>query len=214
MRSRSDLALIEAASIIDAPPAPPVRPRSQIIASALFAAGSAMAILVLIGLYLSARTGALTANADWLAEGALPLTGPNIALFTLLLSVPLMAWAQHAIAHDDRQSLWVAFGLVLLLGVAFINAESYILTNLTLVGDGGKPVGISESIPGLLIFTIVGLHIAMVVGAMGSIILTGIRSLGGQMSSRDRDGISAVALYWYITVAVFIVLWYAIYVTK
>lgn len=214
MRTHSEIAVIESASIVDAGQAKPLRPRSQIVAAALFASAAAMAILVLLSLYISARSGALAANTEWLSPGSIPLTGPNIALFTLLLSVPVMAWAQYSIATDDRQNLWVAFGIVLLLGVAFINAESFILTNITLSHEAGKSIGITESIPGLLIFTIVGLHIAMVVGGLGSIILTGIRSLGGQMSSRDRDGISAVALYWYVTVAVFIVLWYAIYVTK
>ncbi len=210
----SELAIIERASILDAPPPNPIRPRSLVVAAALLAAGSALAILTLVGIYLAARHGALAANSDWIPAGGLPLTGPNVALFTLLLSVPTMAWAQHAIANDDRQNLFVALGLVLLLGVAFINAESFILTNLTLSTDAAKPVGISKSIPGLLIFTTIGLHIAMVGAALVAILLTGLRTLGGQLSSRDRDGVSAVALYWYVTVAVFTVLWYAIYVTK
>jgi heme/copper-type cytochrome/quinol oxidase subunit 3 len=66
----------------------------------------------------------------------------------------------------------------------------------------------------LLIFTTVGAHIAMVGAAMAAILLTGFRTLGGRLSSRNRDGISAVALYWYVSVGVFTVLWYAVYVTK
>ena len=145
---------------------------------------------------------------------AFPLTGPNTALFTLLLSIPAMAWAQHAIRNDDRQSLWVALAIVLVLGGAFINAESFILTNLNLSAEAGTAVGISHSLPGLLIFTTVGAHIAMVGAAMVAILLTGFRTLGGQLSSRNRDGISAVALYWYVSVGVYSVLWYAVYVTK
>lgn len=210
----SDLALVESASILTAAPAAPTRPRSQLIAAALISAASAMAILSLIGLYLSARHGQLAGHVGWIPNGALPLTAPNAALFTLLLSLPAMAWAQDALRNDDRQNMWVALALVLVLGAAFINAESYILTNLHLVNEAGKTVGIAQSLPGLLIFTIVGLHIFMVGAAMISILLTGFRTLGGQITSRNRDGLSAVALYWYVTVAVFTVLWYAIYVTK
>lgn len=209
-----ELAQVEAASILDAPPAPPERPRSQLIASALIAAGSSIAILSLIGLYLSARSTAIVGNATWIPAGGLPLTGPNTALFTMLLSIPAMAWAQNAIRHDDRQSLWVALGIVLVLGAAFINAQTFILTNLNLSAEAGASVGISHSLPGLLIFTIVGAHLAMVGAAMFAILLTGFRTLGGQLSSRNHDGISAVALYWYVTVGVFTVLWYAVYVTK
>ena len=209
-----ELAQVEAASLVDAPPALPERPRSQLIASAILAAGSAIAILALVGLYLSARASAISGNSAWLPAGGLPLTGPNTALFTLLISIPAMAWAQHAIRNDDRQSLWVALAIVLVLGGAFINAESFILTNLNLSAEAGTAVGISHSLPGLLIFTIVGAHIAMVGAAMVAILLTGFRTLGGQLSSRNRDGISAVALYWYVSVGVFTVLWYAVYVTK
>ena len=191
-----DLARIEAASLLDAPPAAPVRPRSQLIAAALLAAGSALAIFALLGLYLSARSTAIAGNAAWIPAGGLPLTGPNTALLTLLLSIPAMAWAQHSIRNDDRQSLWVALAIVLLLGGAFINAESFILTNLNLSAEADTAVGISKSLPGLLIFTIIGAHIAMVGGAMVATLLTGFRTLGGQLSSRNRDGISAVALYW------------------
>lgn len=209
-----ELAQVEAASILDAPAAAPERPRSQLIASAILAGGSAIAIFALVGLYLSARATAIAGNAAWLPAGGLPLTGPNLALFTLLISIPAMAWAQHAIRNDDRQSLWVALGIVLVLGAAFINAESFILTNLKLSAEAETSAGISHSLPGLLIFTTIGAHIAMVGGALIAILLTGFRTLGGQLSSRNRDGISAVALYWYVTVGVFAVLWYAVYVTK
>lgn len=210
----TEIAITEGAALQLAPPAPPMRPRGQVVAVAMIAAGSAMAIFALLGIYLAARHGAAVANSEWIPAGGLTLTGPNIALFTLLLSVPAMAWAQYAIGNDDRQNMWVALGLVLLLGVAFINAESFILTNLQLSPDPAKPIGIAESIPGMLIFTIIGAHIVMVGAAMVSILLTGLRTLGGQFTSRNREGISAVALYWYVTVAVFPVLWYAIYVTK
>ena len=137
-----------------------------------------------------------------------------MASFTILLSVPAMAWAQQAIGNDDRQNLWVALLIVLLLAAAFINSESFILNGMNFSTEAGKSVGIAQNLPMLLIFTIVGLHLAMVGAAMVAILLTGFRTLGGQLSSRNRDGISAVALYWYVTVGVFVVLWYAIYVTK
>ena len=156
----------------------------------------------------------LVSNGVWLPAAGLTLTGPNVALFTILLSVPAMAWAQQAIGNDDRQNLWVSLLIVLLLAAAFINAESFILNGMNLSTDAGKSVGIAQNLPMLLIFTIVGLHLAMVGAAMVAILLTGFRTLGGQLSSHNRDGISAVALYWYVTVGVFVVLWYAIYVTK
>lgn len=210
----SEIALVESASLVAPPPTAPSPPRSQVIAAALLAGASAMGILGLIGVYLSARHGQIAGNIDWIPTGGLSLTGPNIALFTLLISIPTMAWAQYSLAKDDRQNLWFALGIILVLGIAFINAESFILTNMNLSTEIDKTVGIAQNLPTLLIFIIVGAHLVMVGAALISVFLTGLRTLGGQLNSRDRDGLNAVALYWYATVAVFVVLWYAIYVTK
>lgn len=188
-------------------PAEPGRQRSLLVATGLAAAGSAVAIITLLGIYLAARHGALlSAGGEWLPAGSLPLTAPTMALFTMALSVPVMQWAVYAIGNDDRQSTWVAMGLVLLLGVAYINAESFIWNGLGL--------GIHDSNAALLLFAATGAHVAMVVVGMLFILLMGFRTLGGQYHSRDREGVAAAALFWYVSVALFGVLWYAIYVTK
>lgn len=187
--------------------AEPGRQRSLFIASALAAAGCGVAIASLLGLYLAARHGVLlNPKGEWLPAGSVPLTAPNAALFTLLLSVPVMQWALYAIAHDDRQSTWVALGFTLLLGGAFINAESFIWNGLGL--------GIHDSTAALLLFAVTGAHMIMLVAAMIFVLLMGFRALGGQYHSRDREGIAAAALFWDVTVALFGVLWYAVYVTK
>ena len=55
----------------------------------------------------------------------------------------------------------------------------------------------------------------MVVGALVYAAVMTFRTLGGQYQGpRDREGLVAAALYWYTTIAVYAVIWYAIYVTK
>ena len=44
--------------------------------------------------------------------------------------------------------------------------------------------------------------------------LMAFRALAGQFSSRHADGIASAALFWHATVAVYAVVYYAIYVTK
>lgn len=209
-----DLARIDATVVEHAPGAIKQRPHSQLIAAAMFAGAAIMVMATLVGLYLSARHTALAGNAEWIPSGGLPLTGPNTALFTLLLSIPAMLWAQHAVRNDDRQSMWVAFGIVLLLGAAFINAEAFILHSLNVSTDPKASVGIADNTTMLLIFTIVGVHIAIIGASMASVLVTGFRSLGGRLDRRDHDGVDAVALFWYVAVALFGVLWYAVYVMK
>ncbi len=186
--------------------AAPRRQRSLLVATGVAAGASAVLVLTLLGVYLAARSGAIASGAEWIPAGALPLTAPNMALFTLLLSVPAMQWAVYAIGNDDRQSTWVALFIVLLLGTAFINAESFAWTGLGL--------GIHDSTAALLLFVTTGAHVAMVAVGMLFALLMGFRSLGGQYHSGDREGLSAAALYWYVVVAVYGVLWLAIYVTK
>ncbi len=209
-----DLARVEETPVLQAPAAALQRPRAQLIASALIGGASVMVMAALIGLYLAARHTALASNAPWIPAGGLPLTGPNTALFTLLLSVPAMLWAQQAIRNNDRQNLWIAFGIVLLLGAAFINAESFILNNMNLSNDPSAPVGVTQSNVALLIYTIVGVHLVMVGAAMLSVVITAFRTLGGRLDRDNHDSVSAVALYWYVMVGLFGLLWYAVYVMK
>jgi hypothetical protein len=44
--------------------------------------------------------------------------------------------------------------------------------------------------------------------------LMAFRTLGGQYSAKDREGVVAAAVYWYATAAVYAVVWYAVLVTK
>ena len=39
-------------------------------------------------------------------------------------------------------------------------------------------------------------------------------NLGGQLTGRDADGMSAAALYWYVTVLLYSVIYFGIYITK
>jgi cytochrome c oxidase subunit 3 len=66
----------------------------------------------------------------------------------------------------------------------------------------------------VLIYTITGAHILMVVIAMVFLALMGFRALAGGFSSRQHDGITAAAIFWYAMVAVYFLIWISIYVTK
>jgi heme/copper-type cytochrome/quinol oxidase subunit 3 len=67
---------------------------------------------------------------------------------------------------------------------------------------------------GLLIFAITGAHIAMVGAGVLFIGLVAFRTFGGQYSGRDREGLVAASIFWYVTVAVYAVIWFTIFVTK
>jgi heme/copper-type cytochrome/quinol oxidase subunit 3 len=187
-----------------APPPPPARPRVLLVGTLLASAGVVMAYAGLIGAYL-----ALRANADgaWLPETVtIPLSPPNMAAVTLLMSVVTIHWAQYSIRNDDRPNAYVALGLTIVFGLAFVNSAVYLFTQM------GATIG--GSAVELLLFAVGGFHIATVIGGVVFVALMAFRTLGGQYSGRDSEGLAAAAVYWDAIVVLYLVSWYAVYVTK
>lgn len=184
-----------------APPPAPARPRVLLVGTILAAAGLVMAFAGLIGAYVFERAAApLPENVT------IPLSPPNMAAVTLLVSVVMIHWAQYSIRNDDRPNTYVALGLTLVMGLAYINGAVYLYSVM-----GASPSG---SVLELLIFAISGFHIAAVIVALLFVGLMAFRTLGGQYSGRDSEGISAAVVLWDVTVAIYLVIWYAVYVTK
>ena len=187
-----------------APPPAPQRPRVLFVASYLAAGALAMAYAGLIGSYLASRADA---GGEWFPETVtIPLSPPNMAAVTLLMSSVAVHWARSAIRNDDRQNAYVALGLTLLLGLAFINSAVYLFTQM------GATIG--GTVSELFLFAIGGFHIATVAVGIVFVALMAFRTLGGQYSGRDNEGLTAVAVYWDVTVVLYLVSWLAVYVTK
>lgn len=178
------------------------RRRELLIGTALATSGVVMLLLTLVGAYVGARNAA---GADWLAANAIPLTQPNMQMFGLALSVVTMQWAVYSINNDDRTNTYVALGATLLLGAAFVNQTIFLWKFVGITGD---------QLEGPLFYTVTGGHVAMVLAAMLYVLFVAFRALGGQYSSRNPDGIAAAAVLWDAAVAVYVVIWVAVYIMK
>ena len=75
-------------------------------------------------------------------------------------------------------------------------------------------IGVRDTAMGALFYVISGAVIIMIVAGLVFASVMAIRTVGGEYSGRDREGIVAASMFWYVTVAVYAVVWYAIYVTK
>lgn len=195
------------AATIGLPPAPaPARPRVLLVGTALASAAAFMTVIGLVGIYLAARADVVSAGGAWLPDGSnIPLTPGNMAFATMLLSGVSMWWAVDAVGKNDRQMAYLALGLTIFFGIAVINATSFLYTQSNL------PV---STTPGLLIYAVTGAHLAMIsVGLLYAAVMT-FRTLGGEYHGRDREGLTAAAMFWYVTIAAHAVIWLAIYVTK
>jgi heme/copper-type cytochrome/quinol oxidase subunit 3 len=187
--------------------APPTRPRLVLYGTALASAACVMAFGSLIGIYLSTRSAALHSGKAWIPDGgSIPLTPGNMALFTLLISCVTMQWAVQAVGQNDRQHAIMALGLTVFFGAAAINAITFLFTQ--------TGISVAGSAMGVLFYVISGAAIMMIgAGLVYAGIMT-LRTTGGEYAGRDREGIVAASMFWYVTVAMYALVWYAIYVTK
>jgi heme/copper-type cytochrome/quinol oxidase subunit 3 len=194
-----------------APAATPRRPRVLLVGTAFASAGAAAVFASLLGVYLSVRADVIGAGERWLPAGAdIPLSPGNMAAVTLLMSLVTIQWAVYAAARRDRGHAYLALGTTSLFGIAAIVQIVYNYTewNVPLNGEAGG------SAQAVLLFTITGAQVAMTIAGLIFIVLMAVRSLGGQFTGRDAEGLSAAALYWWVTVGIFLVIWYAVYITK
>lgn len=188
------------------PAAPPARPRVLLVGTALAAAGTLMAFAGMIGVYLEQRHAVLAQGGTWLPDGvSIPLTPGTIGMATMLLSAVTMWWAVDSVGRNDRQFAYLALGLTIMFGLAVINSTTFLYTQMDLA---------VTTKTGLLIYAITGAHLAMIVAGLVYAAVMTFRTLGGEYHGRDREGLVAAALFWYATIAVYAVIWYAIYVTK
>lgn len=178
------------------------RRREMLFGSAFATAGAAMLIVVLVANYLIERTAG---GAQWLVDNQIPLTQPNMQLVTLGMSVVTMQWAVYSISRDDRYHTYMAMGITMLLGLAFINQTTFLY----------RMAGITIAQPeGPLFYAVTGSHLVLIGVALAFMVLVLFRVFAGQYSSRMPDGVGAVAILWYAGVALYALIWFAVYVQK
>lgn len=187
----------------------PTRPRLLVIGTMFAGAAVTMGMAGLLGIYLETRAGILAEGERWLPSGVdIPLTQPNMMAFTLCLSVFAMVWAVSSIKSDDRPNTYIALGLALMFGVAYISQTAYLLTILEMPIRGD----VLERPP--LLYALIGTHLVVMIAAMLYAAAMGIRTLGGDYNSKDVEGLYGAASFWTVAVVLYLAVWYAIYITK
>jgi cytochrome c oxidase subunit 3 len=197
----------------DVPTAPPRRPRVLLVGTTLASAASIALFGALLAAYFAIRADVVATGDQWLPDGStIPLSPGNMAMITLAMSLITVQWSVYAGKRRDRGHAYLALGLTVLFGIAHVVQLGYLFTQWELPLNA--PAGEAPTVQAVLLFTILGLHVAMVAAALIFITLMLLRSLGGQLTGPDVEGLSAAALYWYVTVGIFVVLWYGILIVK
>jgi heme/copper-type cytochrome/quinol oxidase subunit 3 len=189
------------------PPAPDLtRPRTLLVGTSFATVAMLMAFSALFARYLDLRAATLGSGRTWIEPGTIPLVPGGMMMATMAMSLVSAAWAWYAIAHDDRSHTVIALLLTGLFGAAVINQTAF------LYGEMG--LAIDDSPAALMIYVITGAHLLAIAVGMIFFALMAFRAIAGQYSSRQSDGIGAAVIFWYAVVAVYAVIWYAIYITK
>ena len=194
----------------EVPPAPARRPRVLLIGTTFAAVASVVLLGTLLSVYFAVRADWVASNDSWLPQGStIRLSPGNVSMATLAMSLVIVQWAVWAGRNRDRAHAYLALGLTVVLGIAHVVQLGYLWTQWELPLNGSEVTA-----QAVLLFSVLGLHVAMVAGALIFLTLMLLRSLGGEFTGRDAEGLSAAALYWYVTVGLFTVIWYGILIVK
>ena len=192
------------------PAAPDPAPRRQVfVGTALVAAASAALVGGLLALWLRLRYDAVHAvDGRWLPKGVtVPMVPANVMLIVLLPICIFAQWAVYSAKRDDKRHVGVALLLTGLLGLAVVNAQAAVYAQMDL------PIrSKTGSAYGVMFYAITGTFIVfLIIGVVFSFV-TAFRYLGGR--TREREIVTAHAIYWYFAAAAFSMLWFVVYVTK
>ena len=198
--STADLQATGSTSARAAAPAPDAagvvaerRPNLMMVGTFLAIAAGTMLIGSLLAGWLAARDVALTAGSPWLREGvAIPNLAVAVTYLTLLMSSFTAQWAVYAARTDDRKNLYVALGITLLLGLAFLNGLSFVFDQL------GLEAGMTDVATHTYAVTVT--HLLLVLAAIVLFVVMGFRALTGQVSARRLELVASAAAFWRFTV--------------
>jgi cytochrome c oxidase subunit 3 len=177
------------------------------IATAFTCAAIAMLFMGMLAVWVNLRDAAGGTTAAWLPKGvSISMVAPNMMLIIMLGASVMVQWAVYAMARDDRRDTTVAVSLVVIFGIAVLNAQVFIYQQLGL--------GIGDTKYANLFYAVTGTFVAALIGGIVMAMVVIFRSLGGRYSSKRHEGVSSLALYWDFLTVAFAAVWYIVYVVK
>lgn len=138
---------------------------------------------------------------DKLPEFKLSL--PNTII--LLLSSAVVFWAERQARQGARWKLSAGLAVTFVLGAVFVGIQLMEWRNKTFTP--------SSSSYGSLYFTITGFHMAHVLAGLIVLLFLLIWSLLGYFDDRRNAPVTIGALYWHFVDAVWLVVFFSLYVT-
>lgn len=195
------------------PPTPQPAPRRQLfVGTALASAAGTMLLGGMLAVWLqfradapyreSARRGLIK---DWMPEKiVVPEVAANMMLIAFFVVCIMAQWAVWSAKRGDRTHTAMALGMSALIGLAALNSQVFIWTQMGVVARDGAFHS--------MFYALTGTFMALLVAGIVYTAVAAFRYLGRGTS--DVQIVSAHALYWYFLTAAFSALWFVVYVQK
>ena len=189
---------------LTAGPAP--APRNQLIVGTTLAS-IAMVMLTggMLAIWAVKRSAAIEAGQSWLPSS---VTIPEVPTNVMLIAFPALCsfaqWAVWAAKRNDRANTVFALGSSAFVALLILNAQAFVWNQIG--------IGVSDGLYGSMFFAITGTFAALLVAGVIFSAVTAFRYLAGR--TRDREILTAHAIFWYAMTAVYTAIWFLVYVTK
>ncbi len=179
---------------------------SSVLAVAIFIGSEVMLFGGLLSGFIILRAG----NPHWPPPGQphLPLFVTTLNTVVLFASGYTMLHAVRAAKSGNLQRLVNGLLATLALGVTFLAVQGSEWLRLIRFG-----LTAGSSIYGGLFYTLVGLHALHVAAAVSALAVVLSMVRGGRYSAHDYSGVLALSLYWSFVVALWGVIYVAVYLS-
>ena len=185
------------------PAAPPPRRNVALVGTGFAIAAGALLVGGLLAGYFDARQAVQQADGDWVDPTTIPNVALAVAYLSLLMSSATAQWAVAAVRQDDRRNSYLAVGVTLLLGAAFVNGLTFCWSQLGAVaGDGAFADHM---------YAVTVAHMLLVVAAIVLFVVMGFRVLGGQFGPKNTELVASAAAFWHFVVLAGAAIWWCIW---
>jgi len=189
---------------LTAGPAP--APRNQLLVGTTVAS---IAMMMLTGGMLAVwavkRSAVIEAGENWLPGS---VTIPEVPTNVMLIAFPALCsfaqWAVWAAKRNDRANTVFALGTTAFVALLIINAQAFVWSQMD--------IGVADGEYGSMFFAITGMFAALMIAGVLFTAVTAFRYLAGR--TREREILTAHAIFWYTMTVVYTAIWYLVYVTK
>lgn len=188
-------------------------PRSSVlVATSAIAAAGTMLMFGMLAVWFRFRDASpLRESArgklihDWLpAEIKIPEVATNTMAITMVIACVMAQWAVYSARRSDSSHTTLALVITAVIGLAVINAQVAVYLQMEM--------GLTDGAYQTMFYAITGTMMALLITGVVFSVVTMFRAVAGRLE--DSSVMSAHALYWYFLTAVFVALWFVVYVQK